>query len=206
MAGRRLPGKKAGRGAIEQAFRPEKTCCQRCCPRIDMPAPWTHRHAAREDLPAIVEIYNATIPSRLVTADLEPVPVESRIQWFEQHTPDFRPLWVATLDDRIAGWLSFSTFYGRPAYNKTAELSVYIAEACRHRGLGSYFLQQAIAHAPSIGVDRLIGFVFGHNRPSLDLFVKFGFARWGELPGVTLLDDVERDVIILGRRVTRPQP
>jgi L-amino acid N-acyltransferase YncA len=165
-----------------------------------MPAPWTHRLATRDDLPAIVEIYNATIPSRLVTADLEPISVESRIGWFEQHKPDFRPLWVAQQDGIIAGWLSFSTFYGRPAYDKTAELSVYIGEAFRNRGLGSYFLAQAIAHAPSIGIDRLIGFVFGHNQPSLELFLKFGFERWGELPGVTLLDGVERDVIILGRR------
>ena len=165
---------------------------------------WAHRQAAREDLPAIVEIYNATIPSRMVTADLEPVSVESRVGWFEQHTPDFRPLWVATHEGRIAGWLSFSTFYGRPAYNKTAELSVYVGEAFRHRGLGSYFLAQAIAHAPAIAVDRLIGFVYGHNHPSLELFARFGFAKWGELPGVTLLDDIERDVIILGRRVVNP--
>ena len=41
------------------------------------------RHAERDDLPRIVEIYNATIPSREVTADTEPVSVESRIAWFE---------------------------------------------------------------------------------------------------------------------------
>jgi L-amino acid N-acyltransferase YncA len=162
---------------------------------------WTHRPATRDDLPAIVGIYNATIPSRLVTADLEAVSVESRIGWFEQHKPDFRPLWIAERDGQIAGWLSFSTFYGRPAYNKTAELSVYVGAAFRNRGLGSYFLAQAIARAPSIRIDRLLGFVFKHNQPSLELFGKFGFARWGELPGVTLLDGVERDVIILGRRV-----
>ena len=162
---------------------------------------WTHRQATREDLSSIVDIYNATIPSRLVTADLEPVSIESRIEWFEQHKPDFRPLWVAERDGQLAGWLSFSTFYGRPAYNKTAELSVYVREAFRHSGLGSYFLAQAIAHAPCIGIDRLLGFVFGHNQPSLKLFGKFGFERWGQLPGVTLLDGVESDVIILGRRV-----
>jgi L-amino acid N-acyltransferase YncA len=165
---------------------------------------WMYRQATREDLPSIVEIYNATIPSRLVTADLDPVSVESRIEWFEQHKPDFRPLWIAERDGQIAGWLSFSTFYGRPAYNKTAELSIYVGASFRNRGLGSYFLAQAIAHAPFIGIDRLIGFVFAHNRPSLELFGKFGFARWGELPGVTLLDGVERDVIILGRRAATP--
>jgi phosphinothricin acetyltransferase len=162
---------------------------------------WTHRLATREDLPAIVELYNATIPSRMVTADLDPIPVESRIGWFEQHRPDFRPLWVAEQDGRIAGWLSFSVFYGRPAYNKTAELSIYVDESVRGRRLGSYFLSQAIAHAPALGVDRLIGLIFAHNQPSLALFEKFGFERWGSLPGVTLLDGIERDVIIVGRKL-----
>ena len=67
--------------------------------------------------------------------------------------------------------------------------------------LGSYYLAQAITDAPSIAIDRLIGFVFAHNPPSLKLFEKFGFERWGELPCVTLRDGVECDVIILGRRV-----
>ena len=162
---------------------------------------WTHREATRDDLPAIVEIYNATVASRMVTADLEPVSVQSRIAWFEAHSAGFRPLWVTQRQGRVAGWLSFSTFYGRPAYNKTAELSVYIDASARRQGLASYLLAQAIAHAPAIGVDRLIGFIFGHNLPSLALFAKFGFQRWGELPGVTLLDAVERDVIIVGRRI-----
>ncbi|MEO8156884.1 MAG: N-acetyltransferase family protein [Betaproteobacteria bacterium] len=163
--------------------------------------PWSHRLATRADLPAIVEIYNATIPSRQATADLEPVSVNSRAQWFAQHDSGFRPLWAAEDTGRVAGWLSFSTFYGRPAYDKTAELSVYVGESFRNRGLGSCFLHQAVAHAAAMGVDRLIGFVFRRNRASLDLFAKIGFVRWGELPGVTLLDGIERDVIILGRRV-----
>ncbi|MEO8164941.1 MAG: N-acetyltransferase family protein [Betaproteobacteria bacterium] len=167
------------------------------------PIHWTHRQATRSDLPSIVEIYNATIPGRLATADFDPVSVESRIGWFDEHQPNFRPLWVAEQAGNLAGWLSFSTFYGRPAYNKTAELSVYISEPWRQRGLGSYFLAQAIAHAPSLAVDRLLGFVFAHNEPSCRLFEKFDFECWGLLPGVTRLHGLERDVMILGRRVTR---
>ncbi len=53
------------------------------------------RDAAEEDLPAIVEIYNSTVPSRLVTADPEPVSVESRRAWLYEHNPESRPLWVA---------------------------------------------------------------------------------------------------------------
>ncbi|HKQ23325.1 MAG TPA: GNAT family N-acetyltransferase [Burkholderiales bacterium] len=162
---------------------------------------FAHRVASREDLPQIIAIYNATIPSRMVTADLEPVSVASRVRWFEEHSADFRPLWVVEAEAQVAGWLSFSSFYGRPAYNKTAELSVYIHAAFRKRGIASYLLTRALAQAPGLGIDTVLGFIFGHNLTSLALFDKFGFARWGELPKVALLDGVERDVIIVGRRV-----
>jgi len=133
---------------------------------------FTHRLATRDDLARIVEIYNATIPSRRVTADTEPVSVESRVAWFEDHNPGSRPLWVVELEGRIAAWLSFSSFYGRPAYDKTAELSIYVDEAFRKLGLGSYLLTQAISHAPSLKLDTLLGFIFGHNQESLRLFEK----------------------------------
>jgi len=47
----------------------------------------------------------------------------------------------------------------------------------------------------------LLGFVFAHNTPSLALFGRFGFERWGLLPRVAVLDGVERDVAILGLRL-----
>jgi L-amino acid N-acyltransferase YncA len=162
---------------------------------------YRHRDAQLADLPQIVAIYNDTVPGRMVTADTEPVSVDSRITWFEQHTPAFRPLWVVESDQQIAAWLSFSSFYGRPAYNKTAELSVYVQAAYQRQGLASMLLTRAIDHAPGIGVDTLLGFIFAHNQPSLRLFERFGFVTWGHLPKVALLDDMERDLLIVGRKV-----
>ena len=51
--------------------------------------------ASLEDLDQIVSIYNSTIPSRMVTADLEPVSVESRLPWYKEHHPGKRPLWAS---------------------------------------------------------------------------------------------------------------
>lgn len=158
----------------------------------------THRLARHEDLTQIVAIYNATIPSRMVTADTEPVSVDSRIAWFEEHVPSKRPLWVIEVDGKVAAWLSFSNFYGRPAYNKTAELSIYVHENYRKQGLGTYLLTQAITAAPQYDIDTLLGFIFGHNQASLALFSRFGFTRWGELPRVAALDGIERDLVIVG--------
>jgi len=158
------------------------------------------RDAALSDLPAIVEIYNSTVPTRMVTADTSPVSVESRRPWFDQHSGGRRPLWVALEDGRMVGWLSYSSFYGRPAYNATCEVSIYLHPEHRGRGLGSQLLLRCIEHAPEIGVTTLIGIIFGHNIPSLNLFEKHGFTRWGFLPRIAVLDGIERDVVIMGRR------
>ena len=163
-----------------------------------------HRDAVAADLPRIVEIYNSTVASRQVTADTEPVTVDSRLPWFAAHGPQRRPLWVFTPEqspDEIAGWLSYSDFYGRPAYSGSAEVSIYLDQRWRGQGLGRHALQQAIDHAPSIGVHSLLGFIFGHNQPSLALFQRFGFATWGHLPRVATLDGIERDLLILGKRL-----
>jgi L-amino acid N-acyltransferase YncA len=169
--------------------------------------PFVHRVARQQDLPVIVEIYNSTVASREVTADTEPVSVASRQQWFDDHDPQRRPLWVihaegdTSAEPDVLGWMSYSNFYGRPAYSGTAELSIYIAEASRGQGIGRYCLEQAIDYAPNIAVHTLLGFIFGHNVPSLALFKKYGFDTWANLPRVANLDGIERDLIILGRRV-----
>ncbi|AFY41138.1 GNAT family N-acetyltransferase [Nostoc sp. PCC 7107] len=167
----------------------------------------TIRHATETDLPAIVAIYNTAIPSRLATADLKPVSVESRRLWFHGRSPNFRPLWVIEQEGVIAGWLSFQSFYGRPAYNSTAEISIYIAPAFHHCGLGRQLLTQAINESPNLGLKTLLGFIFAHNHPSLKLFETLGFQRWGHLPQVADLDGVERDLIIMGLRIgEKPKP
>ncbi|MZQ81798.1 GNAT family N-acetyltransferase [Paenibacillus sp. 5J-6] len=159
------------------------------------------RDANLEDLADIVRIYNSTIAGRMVTADTEPVTTASREGWFHEHSADFRPLWVLENSSGICGWLSFQSFYGRPAYNATAEVSIYIDEACRGQGIGRYLMEQALEACPKLGLKTLLGFIFGHNEPSLQLFRKFGFENWAHLPGIAELDGIERDLIILGKRV-----
>lgn len=68
--------------------------------------------ALKEDLPEIVKIYNETIDSRMATADTKYVTVEERQEWFQAHQEPTRPLWVIKVRGVIAGWISFSSFYG----------------------------------------------------------------------------------------------
>ena len=158
------------------------------------------RDAGDGDLEAIVRIYNAAIPGRLATADTEPVSVESRRAWLQER--DARhPLWVIEQDDQVAGWLSFGKFYGRPAYAATAEVSVYVDPAAHGRGIATRLMERALAIAPGLGLTTLLGFVFAHNERSIHLCKKYEFEQWGHLPRVAVLDGVERDLLILGRRI-----
>ena len=159
------------------------------------------RFAVSADLDAIVAIYNAAVPEG-VTADVAPVSVEERREWFKLHTPDRRPMWVAEGDDgTVIGWVSLQDFYGRPVYHATAEISVYVAQAHRNRGVARRLLEEAILGCPNLGVRNLIGLVYTHNEPSVRLFAEMGFQRWGTMPRVTELAGSERDVAILGLRV-----
>jgi phosphinothricin acetyltransferase len=157
------------------------------------------RDAVETDLPAIVEIYNATVPTRMVTAELEPTTVEARLPWFREHSAERYPFWVVESEGCVIGWLDFKKFQPRSAYRGTAEISVYVDEKSRRRGVGQQLLERAIALAPSLGITALVGLIFGHNEPSLKLFRRFDFERWGFFPGVAQLDGVDRDLVVMGR-------
>jgi phosphinothricin acetyltransferase len=161
------------------------------------------RDATEADLPAIVEIFNATIPSRMVSAQVDPVSVEERLPWFRAHSADHHPLWVMSDEKQVIAWLSLQSFLPRCAYAGTAEVSVYVHENFRRCGVAKNFLNEAIARAPALEITGLIGHIFAHNEPSLRLFANVGFERWGLLPRVARLDGVERDLVIVGRHVAQ---
>jgi L-amino acid N-acyltransferase YncA len=160
------------------------------------------RDATLEDLASIVEIYNSIIPGRIVSADTEPVSVEQRLPWFHEHDPARRPIRVAEEDGEVVGWLSLGNFWdGRPAYDATAEIGIYIKEGHRGKGLGRLMLKEAIGRAPDLGIKTLTAGAFAGNELSLRLFERFGFEKWAHFPRVAELDGNEQDLVVLGLRL-----
>jgi phosphinothricin acetyltransferase len=160
------------------------------------------RHATEADLPAIVAIYNAAIPGRTATADTEPVTVESRREWFQKHDPKRRPMWVAELEGRVIAWVGLSSFYeGRPAYDATAEVSMYVAPEHQKRRLGRELLEFVIGQCPALGVTTLLAMYFDHNEASRRLCAKLGFEQCGHLREIANLDGHRRGLIIAALRI-----
>lgn len=159
-----------------------------------------YRDSAPEDLESIVAIYNSTVASRLVTADLNPVSVASKRSWFDAHSAETRPLWIVEkqADQALVGWVSFQSFYGRPAYDGTVEISIYLHEAQRGNGYGKEILRHCLHQAPNLGIDTILAYIFAHNTPSITLFERFHFCEWAHLPDIALLDGKRRSLKILG--------
>ncbi|MGR2739162.1 GNAT family N-acetyltransferase [Billgrantia sp. Q4P2] len=168
---------------------------------------FTHREATIDDLPRIVEIYNHAIETRQSNCDVEPLTAESREAWLHSHRGSRRPIWVAedsaAPERGVIGYLNYSYFMNdRPGYFITSDMGLYLHPDYQGKGLGSYILGQAIEHAPAMGIEVLATTIFASNTPSIRLFEKFQFERWGFMPKVARMGDVEHDLVMVGRRVT----
>ena len=160
------------------------------------------RFAQTDDLPAIVDIYNQSIPSQRSTGDTRPLRVEDRLTWFAEHRPDQHPIFVAEMDGQVAGWCSLSAYRpGRAALRFTAEISYYLAPAYHRQGIGTALVQYALAACPALQIRHLFAIVLEGNQASLKLLEKIGFEQWGYLPRVADFDGKEVGHLYYGRHV-----
>lgn len=171
--------------------------------------------AAQDDLAQIVEIYNDSIAERNATADLVPASVASRQAWFDAHKSN-RPIYVlrervpqnskshsnlAEPNTQILAWGSLSNYINRPAYDISAEISIYVRKSARGRGYGKILSEHLIAIAPKLGIKNILAVIFADNIASVKMFEKFGFLHWGRLPAVCDMAGELKDVVILGKKL-----
>jgi L-amino acid N-acyltransferase YncA len=160
------------------------------------------RLAQQDDLPDIVGIYNQAIQTRQSTGDLQPLRVEDRLAWFLEHHPDQYPIFVAELEEQVAGWCSLSAYRaGRAAFRHTAEISYYISFSYHGLGIGTALIEHAMAACPALQIRHLFAIVLENNQASLRLLEKMGFEKWGYLPQVADFDGREVGHLYYGRHM-----
>jgi len=162
------------------------------------------RDATETDLPAIVGIYNQSIPGGWSTADTKPVSLADRIEWFRKFDPNRRPIWVAEENEEVIAWVGLVSFYaGRPAYDATAEISMYIAPSHQRRGLGRMLKKRMIAACSRLGVTTLLSMHFDHNEATKKLNAELGFETMGHLKEIAVVNGTKRGLVIAGLRIPR---
>lgn len=151
----------------------------------------TIRDATPDDLAVINDIYNFYVLTSTATFDIEPLPLEERRRWYEEHGEHY-PVVVAEAGGEVIGWCSLSSFRTRPAYRWTAEDSVYIADAWRGRGIGRLLLAEVMGRAKTLGYHAVIARIgdsaniascelhrnMGFELVGIEREVGYKFARW----------------------------
>lgn len=160
------------------------------------------RNATQDDVPAITAIYNQAVNLRSATADITPVSIDSRRVWLDGHACDRYPVFVHESDGVVTGWCSLSPYRaGRMALRHTAEISYYVHEDWRGRGIGSSLINHAIEHCLGLNIKTLFAILLDINVGSVEILERFGFEEWGHMPNVADFDGRECGHLYYGRRV-----
>ena len=138
------------------------------------------RPAVRNDLPRLTEIYNYYVINTPITFDLEPVTVESRTRWFDEHAGTKRHrMFVAEDAGRVVGWAGTGAFRDRAAYDTSTETTIYCAQDATGRGIGAALYRVLFDALKNEDINRLLAGITLPNEESVALHRKFGFTEVG---------------------------
>ena len=160
------------------------------------------RNFAIDDLEVIVNIYNHAVDEKFATADTEYVTIDSRKEWFAQHSAETYPIYVAEENNNVVGWCSLSPHRpGRKALRSVAEISYYIHKDHRRKGVANALISYTVEKAKELGFKNLFTILLDLNKPSIHILEKFGFEKWGHLPDIAEFGGVICGQYIYGRKI-----
>jgi phosphinothricin acetyltransferase len=143
------------------------------------------RPATREDLPRLTEFYNYYVINTPITFDREPLTVEARTPWFEEHSDRGRHRLIVAVENGIViGYASSSRFHVRRAYDTTVESSIYCAPEATGRGIGSKLYTALFEAIADEDINRIAAGVTIPNDASIALHQRFGFRAVGTFSAV----------------------
>ncbi|HEY3415136.1 MAG TPA: GNAT family N-acetyltransferase [Armatimonadota bacterium] len=158
----------------------------------------TVRTAEHSDLPAILAIYNESGVGTTASADLEPITLEQRTAWFDEHIAGGYPVLVAEDDNgRVVGWASLSAYHRKPGYRLTAEDSVYVAPDRLGKGIGALLLPRLIEAGRAAGFHTIVAVIGGTNEASVRLHERNGFKHAGTIRDAVRKFDRWQDIVYM---------
>ena len=118
--------------------------------------------------------------------------------WDEAHHKT--PRLVMRSGDRVLGWAALSPVSKRRVYSGVAEVSVYVTQSARGKGIGRVLLEALIEESERAGIWTLQASIFPENVASIELHLKCGFREVGKRERIAMLNGLWRDTILLERR------
>jgi L-amino acid N-acyltransferase YncA len=143
----------------------------------------------------VKQIYESGIATGIATFETNAPTWE---KWNEGHLMFGRL--VAVENNEVAGWAALSPVSNRCVYGGVAEVSVYVADNSKGKGIGKLLLQNLITESESNYIWTLQAGIFIDNIASVKLHESVGFRVIGHREKIGKLRNIWKDNYILERR------
>ena len=143
----------------------------------------------------VARVYQEGIATGLATFETNVPTWES---WNLAHIENCRI--AVILKNEIVAWGALSPVSKRDVYKGVAEVSVYVSEKSRGKGLGEVVLNNLINESEHVGIWTLQAGIMRDNIPSIKLHEKCGFRTIGFREKIGSLYGEWKDNIIMERR------
>ena len=143
------------------------------------------RPITKDDIAACLDIYNYEVVNGVATLDLEIRTLLEWQAWYEAHQTSEHCIFVGLIDDVVVGYASLSPYRTKDAFKSTVELSIYIHEAYRGKGVASKLMAYILDHAKVTDtLHTVVSVITAGNAASTALHERFGFTYCGLTPQV----------------------
>jgi phosphinothricin acetyltransferase len=136
------------------------------------------RASTKDDLRAIVGIYNWAVNQTFATIDSEPLDAEEAQAWWEMHGK--RSLLLVSVDETgVIGWARLLPWKQRGF--DVVECLVYVDPVHHGNGIGAALLTELIREARGLGYRTIVASIAKDNRAGLALYSRQGFEMVGTI-------------------------
>ncbi len=160
----------------------------------------TFSPVTENDLGPIKEIYDHYILNTTATFHNEAITIPELREFLNISHPKY-PSFTVRDNNRIIGYCFLTRYKMRQAYDRTAELSIYMKPEYTGRGIGVVALKYLEDAAKTTGIRVLIGTLCGENHASIRLMEKAGYSRCAYLKNVGEKFGKLLDVVIYQKEI-----
>ena len=138
---------------------------------------------AEDDLSEVKRIYDWYIANSTATFHTTPIKIEELREFIYINHPRYKSYLIYE-DGNLAGYCFLTYFKKRQAYDRTAEVTIYLEPGFYKKGIGKLALGFLEDQAKASGLKNLLGVITGDNAGSITLFEKSGFTKCAHFKNV----------------------
>jgi phosphinothricin acetyltransferase len=137
------------------------------------------RPVRADDAAAICSIYNHYVESAIFTFEEQPIQVDEMRERIRKISAKHPYIVWEEESGEVNGFAYINTWKEREAYRFSAEVSVYIRNELRGRGMGRALMEKLLEEVRKTEIHSLVSGIVLPNDPSVILHEKFGFVKIG---------------------------